>query len=261
MDEMDPDELVSGYIEVLAGQKDPLIGQREEIEKKKEKWFGGYEVYIAADMSESMDETLNGVKKVDAQRDMVFLLVDSVMTAAVLTRQNDRHVKAPMPVKVSVAVFGATTEIVLPLTSEWMPKEQVKLYQSLDKGAGGSTPDHVSLSQLRQAIAGSSKAEEEARAKKPALKKHGWKMRRFVIATADGGSDDASAVKRANVALKADGIPVDLFLLSPEDDENLKRAAERAYQSVTPVSDVRDLAAKGLAKLTSRIAEAYQKTV
>ena len=63
MDEIDPDELVSGYVEVLAGEKDPLLGEREEIEKKKEKWFGGYEVYIAADMSGSMDETLNGVKK------------------------------------------------------------------------------------------------------------------------------------------------------------------------------------------------------
>ena len=96
---------------------------------------------------------------------------------------------------------------------------------------------------------------------KPALKKHGWKMRRFVIATADAGSDDASAVKRANAALKADGIPVDLFLLSPEGDENLKEAAQRAYQSVTPVSDVRELASKGLAKLTSRISEAYKQTV
>ncbi len=261
MDEIDPDELVSGYVEVLAGEKDPLLGEREEIEKKKEKWFGGYEVYIAADMSGSMDETLNGVKKVDAQRDMVFLLVDSVMTAAVLARQKDRSVKAPMPVRVSVAVFGQATEVVLPLTGEWTPKEQVKLYRALDKGAGGGTPDHVSLAQLRQAIVESTKTEEEVRAKKPVLKKHGWKMRRFVIATADGGSDDASAVKRANEALKAEGIPVDLFLLSPEGDENLKQAAERAYQSVTPVSDVGDLASKGLTRLTRRIAEAYKQTV
>lgn len=257
MDEIDPDELVSGYIEVMAGEKDPLLGEMEEKELKQEKWFGGYEVYIAADMSGSMDETINGVKKADAQRDMVFLLVDSCMSAAVSVRQKERQLKAPMPVKVGVAVFGQKTEIVLPTTDEWTPAQQVKLYRALDAGAGGGTPDHDALGQLRQEIAQSAKAEEEARAKKPALKKHGWGMRRFVIATADGGSDHPSAVKAANDALKGDGIPVDLFLIAPEGDEHLKIAAEAAYQSVTPVSDVSDLAKKGLERLTQRIKEAY----
>lgn len=257
MDEIDPDELVSGYIEVLAGERDPLLGEREERERKQEKWFGGYEVYVAADMSGSMDETVGGVKKADAQRDMVFLLIDSVMNAAVAVRQQERQLKAPMPVKVGVAVFGQKTEIVLPTTDEWTPAQQVKLYSALDAGAGGGTPDHDALGQLRQEIARSAKAEEEARAKKPALKKHGWGMRRFVIVAADGGSDDPGKVKVANDALKGDGIPVDLFLIAPEGDEHLKTAAQAAYQSVTPVSNVGDLAKKGLERLTQRIQEAY----
>lgn len=257
MDEIDPDELVGGYIEVLAGEKDPLLGEREETERKQEKWFGGYEVYLACDMSGSMEETVNGVKKVDAQRDMVFLLVDSVMSAALAVRQQERQLKALMPVKVGVAVFGQKTEIVLPTTDEWTPAQQVKLYRALNAGAGGGTPDHDALGQLRQEIMQSAKAEEEARAKKPALKKHGWGMRRFVIATADGGSDDPMKVKVANDALKGDGIPVDLFLIAPEGDEHLKTAASAAYQSVTPVSDVGDLAKKGLERLTQRIKEAY----
>lgn len=257
MDEIDPDELVGGYIEVLAGEKDPLLGEREEVERTQEKWFGGYEVYVAADMSGSMNDRVDGVKKADVQRDMVFLLVDSVMGSSVAVRQQEHQLKAPMPVKVGVAVFGQKTEIVLPIAAEWTPAQQVKLYRALDAGAGGGTPDHDALGQLRQEIAQSVKAEEEARAKKLALKKHGWGMRRFVIATADGGSDNPGAVKAANDALKGDGIPVDLFLIAPEGDEFMKVAAQAAYQSVTPVSDVRDLAKNGLERLTQRIKDAY----
>lgn len=70
-----------------------------------------------------------------------------------------------------------------------------------------------------------------------------------------------NGVKKVNKQLKDDGIPVDLFLLSPEGDEALQQAAEASYQSVTPVSDVNDLAQKGLARLTQRIQEAYRTGV
>ena len=261
MDEIDQDELVAGYIEILAGSQDPLIGMREESRRKKEHWFGGYEVYLAADMSGSMNDTINGVKKADAQRDMVFLLVDSVMNAAVVARRGERQLNASMPVKVSVVVFGKKTEIVLPLTDTWGPKEQIALYRALDAGAGGGTPDHLALARLRETITKSTQEEEEARRKKPALKNHRWRTRRFVVATADGGSDLSALVKHANDQLKQDGVPVDLLLLASEDDENLITAAEAAYQSVTPVSDVRDLAHKGLARLARRINEAYAQTI
>ncbi|MBI5794128.1 hypothetical protein HZA87_03515 [Candidatus Uhrbacteria bacterium] len=261
MDEIDPDELVGGVVQVRAGEKDPLLGMREDVQKTKEKWFGGYEVFIAADMSGSMDETINGVKKVDAQRDMVFLLVDSCMSAAVVTKQKVRQLKAPMPVKVSVAVFGVKTEIVLPLTEAWTPKEQIVLYRALNAGAGGGTPDHAALSLLGKAIKESTNMEEAQRAKKPALKKNKWGMRRFVIATADGGSDNPASVKKVNQQLREAGIPVDLLLISSQDDVNLHQASEANYQSVTPVTDVNDLAQKGLARLTQRIKEAYAKIV
>ena len=41
-----------------------------------------------------MDETLNGVKKSEAQRDMVFLLIDSCMSAAVTTRKKEHQLKS-----------------------------------------------------------------------------------------------------------------------------------------------------------------------
>jgi hypothetical protein len=260
MDEIDPDELVAGYIEVLAGEKDPLIGEREVKEKRKEKWFGGYEVYIACDMSGSMNNTLAGVKKVDTQRDMAFLLVDSVMNAAVAVGKREHKLKAPMPVKVAVAVFGRKTEIVLPLTDHWGPKQQYTLFQALDAGAGGRTPDHKALAMLGEAIAQSTHQEDEQRKKSRPLRKYGWGMRRFVITTADGESDSPSSVEQVNKALQEVGIPVDLFLLTPEDDDYMITAAEQSYQSVVPVPDVRDLAQKGLVRLSERIREAYSQS-
>lgn len=260
MDDIDPDELVAGYIEILAGEKDPLIGEREEIERKKEKWFGGYQVYIAADMSGSMVETLGGLKKSEAQRDMVFLIVDSCMNSAVSTRQKEHQLKAPMPVEVGVVVFGEETKFVLPLTEQWGPKEQIILYRALDQAAGGTTPDHQALALIENAVARSLAAQDEARKQKPALRRHDWKMRRFVIATADGGSDSGRAVKQANDRLGQMGIPVDLFLIGSEDDENLQKFAKANYQSVNPISDIGELAEKGLKKLTARIKEAYANT-
>ena len=71
--------------------------------------------------------------------------------------------------------------------------------------------------------------------------------------------DSPGAVKLATGRLQEMGIPVDLFLIAPEDDVNLKKAAEAAYPSVTQVSDVGELAQKGLKRLTERIKEAYGK--
>lgn len=261
MDEIDPDELVSGYIEMLAGEKDPFIGQREEVEQKIEKWFGGYEVYVMADLSDSMNEFVDDNQKRTMQRDMVFLLVDSCMNAAVIAKQTEHRLKAPMPVQVSLTVFGQNTEVVLPLTGQWTPKEQIKLYRALDVNAGGGTPDHDALALIERQITQVVRDEEIVRVKKPVMKKHGWKMRRFVIAVADGGSDQLAMVKAANTRLEKVGVTVDLLLIASEKDVRLKQAAAAVYQSVTLVPHVGDLAEKGLAALTQRIKEAYSGNV
>lgn len=258
MDEIDPDELVAGVIEMRAGSRDPLIGMKNMTELKTEKWFGGYEVYVVADLSGSMSQTLNGVVKSESQRDMAFLLVDSCMQASVRARQAERSLKAPMSVKVSVAVFGEQTEIVLPLTEDWTPAEQVRLYRALAVSAKGGTPDHVALNIIEGQITASMATEDAERTQNLRRRKHGWRTRRFVIAIADGESDRPRDVRKVNDRLKEAGVPVDLFLIGPEEDTNTKRIAEKAYPYVSVVSDVHDLATKGLTRLTERIREAYQ---
>jgi len=257
MDEMDEDEFVAGWIAWKAGEKDPLIGKREQPERKKEYWFGGYEVYLACDLSASMDEELSGVKKSEAQRDMAFLFVDSVMNAAVAARQSVHQLKAPMPTKVCAVVFGATTEISLPRTQEWGPKEQLILYRKLAQVAEGGTPDHEGLQLIEQEVAKSLREQDDARQANPKLARHGWRTRRFVVATADGGSDNPSLTKKSVARLEEMGIPVDLFLIGPEGDAYLEKAAKKVYGSVHPLSDPGALAEKGLKQLTQRIKEAY----
>lgn len=261
-DDIDDDELVSGYIELKAGTADLHIGTKETPKKNIEEWFGGYEVYISADMSESMNWQLNGVVKKESQRDMVFLLIDSCMNAAVHARKKNKQLKSPMPVKVCVTVFGQKIEVVLPITDQWGPAEQIRVYRALDAVAGGSTPDHEALAMITRQITIARQQEEDMMKKMPARKRkgmgeNGWRMRRFVLAVADGGSDNVSAVKQQVDTLVEQDIPVDLFLIGDEQDTNLHIVARGAYGSVTPTPDPNDLAQKGLKTLTQRIRHAF----
>ena len=251
------DDPVEARIDVRVGEDDPTGFEKEFIEQKQEKIFGGYEVYIMADMSGSMDWDLNGVKKSEAQRDMVFLLLDSIMRSAVMSRKIEKNLKTPMPNKVCLTVFGNTTEIVLPVTDQWGPVEQIKVYRSLDRSANGSTPDHEALNMIKRQIETAKLEEVKKKKGQQSAKNSDWKMHRFVIATADGGSDNYSQVKLINNELQQMGISVDLFLISEEEDKNLLTAARQTYQSATQVSDVRDLAGQCLDTLTNRIKEVY----
>ena len=252
------EEVIEARIDIRAGEKDPIGWERREEEKKKEKFFGGYEVYVAADMSGSMNDLIAGRKKSESQRDTVFLFIDSVMSAASTVRQQEHKLKIPMPVKVSLTVFGSATEVVLPITDSWGPAEQIRVYRALDQGAGGGTPDHTALQLIEKQVVDSGGQEERSKKKEPGIKKKGSsKTHRFILVVADGGSNSPSAVKTMNDHMKDKGVPVDLFLVTDEDDENMKKAAEAAYQNVSIVPDPADLAEVGLNRLTDRIKEAY----
>ena len=251
------DDPVEARVDVRVGEDDPSGFEKEFTEQKQEKIFGGYEVYVMADMSGSMEWNLNGIKKSEAQRDMVFLLLDSIMRSAVMSRKAEKNLKIPMPNKICLTVFGAKTEIVLPVTDKWEPVEQIKVYRSLDKPADGYTPDDQALDIIKKQIETAQIEEENKKAKLSKSKAKTWKMHRFVIATADGGSDNYSQVKLLNNELQSMGIPVDLFLISDEEDGNLLQIAKKTYQSATQVSDVRDLAGQCLEVLTNRIKEVY----
>lgn len=139
------------------------------------------------------------------------------------------------------------------------PMEQVRLYRALDAGAGGGTPDDHALAMIEEQIEVSAREEDAVRSKiKKREKPEMWRTHRFVIATADGGSNDAGAVKAANDRLKKKDISVDLFLIAPETDSNLLKLVQNTYQNVSPTPDPSALAEKGLASLTKRLKAAYE---
>jgi hypothetical protein len=250
------DDPVFAFIDIKSGENDPTGFVKEKKILQKEKIFGGYDVYLLADMSGSMDWLLNGIKKSESQRDMVFLLADRIMTGAVVIKQKERKLKYPMPNKVSLMVFGKETEIVLPLTDKWGPVEQIKIYRALDKTAEGSTPDHLALEMAEVQIKESKKEEEKIRQRK-AKKNKDWQVNRFVIATADGGSDNFGQVKAVNNRLVEMNIPSTLLLICQEKDANIQKVASQAYQEVVPVSDITGLSKQGMATLIKRIKEIY----
>lgn len=246
---------VSAFIDIRSGQDDPTGFEVERKSYQQEKIFGGYEVYLLADLSGSMEWFLDGIKKSESQRDMVFLLADNIMTGAAMMKQKEKGLKYPMPNKVSLTVFGKETKIVLPLTDKWGPAEQIKMFKALDESAKGSTPDHLALKMVEEQIEESKAKEEEVRKRK--AKNKDWKMNRFVIATADGGSDNFSQVKKANDRLAQMGIPTNLLLICQEKDVNMREVANHAYQESTPVSNIQSLAKKGMEVLIKRIKEIY----
>lgn len=181
--DIDDDHIVEIPIAKRTNDPQPLAFTVPEEQEKVERSFGGYELYIGADRSGSMNDIdpVSGQRKKDAQRDAVFLFVDSVMQN-VLEMRRAGKLKHAMPVRICVATFGKSNEIALPLTEQWGPAEQVKLYRTLDDCAGGSTPDHMALQMLQEEIE-----------KSPSL--DDAKMHRAVLVFADGGSDDAQAVR------------------------------------------------------------------
>ena len=195
-DEIDDDHIVE--IPIAQRSHDPLpvaftIPKQEEVVERS---FGGYELYVAGDKSGSMNETdpLSNTIKKEAQRDAFFLLVDSVMQN-VLEMKRAGKLKHAMPVRICGATFGKQNEIVLPLTEQWGPAEQVALYRALDDCAGGSTPDHIALDLLRQAMERSPSRDDQ-------------KIHRAVLVFADGGSDDAVLVREELQKFREKGIPV-----------------------------------------------------
>lgn len=254
------EELVDARIDVRTGETDPTGWAKEARKRKEYGEFGGFEVYIAADQSSSMEDLVNGIKKSDAQRDMVFLLVDSIMSAAAKVQEKGMQITQALPVKVCVAVFGAETEVVLPTTDTWGPSEQIRLYRALDRCAGGSTPDDRALEMIEDQIkiAKSEEASVPKVKKGGKIKKHGhWTMHRFAVVVADGGSDSPHRVKAANLRLDQAGIPVDLFLIASESDSNLQQLVKASYQSVSVTPDPSQLAKKGVATLTKRLRQIY----
>jgi hypothetical protein len=243
---------VSAWIDIKTGIDNPTGFERPEKRIEIERAFGGFEVYIGADRSTSMNDIdpVSGLRKTDAQRDAVFLFVDSIMSNAIQSKRYEKKLKNPMPVRICVVGFGATTEIILPLTDTWGPKEQIQLYRALDQHAGGTTPDHTALallsSQIQQSKALEGSVQQKTRSKK-------WNMNRFVAMFADGGSDDAASVRQQLANMRDQDI--DVFGFGVTQSGRAMEAVYAPYGQTIP--DASKLAEAGIQQLVKTIKKWY----
>ncbi len=243
---------VEAHIDLISGVSNPTGFSRQETRVESEGVFGGFEVYIAADLSGSMDEIdpSTNKKKSESQRDSVFLFIDSMMSHALEVKKHQKSYKSPLSVKVCLTVYGQETEVVLPLTSNWGPKEQLQIYRALDQVVSGGTPDHNALAMIREQMKLSKAEEEKTRA---AIKKSSWQMHRFVAVFADGGSDNPAAVRAEIEAMRNEGTVVYGFGVTESG-----RAMEAVYHpDATTVPDTAKLPEIGMKTLVETIKKWY----
>lgn len=195
-------EPVLAMIDLKAGERDVSGFERVRTTEKREQLFGGIDVYLATDLSGSMDEVdpVSGRKKTELQRDAVLLYVDSLMQCAFLSRQAEGRTTGPLAIRVQLTSFHGDISIELPLTAYWGAKEQYQVYTALVRTAGGGTPDHLALQTIQRQIE-KEKALWETTKQKPGVER----PITFVAAFLDGGSDDKSAVRTILHELREQG--------------------------------------------------------
>ncbi len=202
------DELTDPALAMIdhkAGERDVSGFERIRTREKRQKLFGGIDVYLMADLSGSMSEIdpESGRVKADLQRDAVMVYVDSLMQCAFLSRQSQGRLTAPLPIRIQLTSIHGDVSTDLPLAGTWGPKEQFALYQALMRTAGGGTPDHAALAEIKTKILSERGVWDKTQHKpgeQPPIA--------FVAAFLDGGSNNPSATKTALRELREAGTVV-----------------------------------------------------
>ena len=204
MDEGDIlEDPVSALIDVKAGEFNPTGFEKRETIEKVETDFGGIDVYLSVDGSGSMNEPdgASGRKKIDVQRDLALLFVDSLMQCAYVSRQQGSDSDL-LPIKIMVTLALDKGKIALPLTDKWGPKEQWAFYVALNQSARGGTPTHKTLQDIKKVITGE---QEDLQRKK--VSKEKWPIH-YVAEISDGAPDDFSETEALHEELKAIGVAI-----------------------------------------------------
>jgi hypothetical protein len=196
---------VEAVLEMRAGVADPTGFARYEKKIELEQIYGGFDVLFVADKSGSMNEadSQSGHAKYLDQQRMIFLLCDSLYEAEKSLKRVGVKLISPLSIQTGVISFqSGEAKVELPLSTEWGPKQQFQLWQGLQSNVGGGNADAKALKIVEKIFKDDA---EIKKSKKPRL--------RLVLVSADGGSDDVSAVathkevlKRQGVVVKAGGI-------------------------------------------------------
>lgn len=243
--------------DIQTGSTNPSGFMRVAEQEIAEDVFGGFEVYLSADMSGSMA----GI--IEQSRDMVYLIAHSVMEAAKLFRYYSTPAHLNTSIKIMAVVFGGNSKIALPLTDKWGNKEKLELFRAIDGQAGGGTPDDQALEFIEQTINSSlqKSSEQESKYKTGIANdqlRDKWKIRRIILTSADGGSNSFERVKEINFRLSEQGIKSDLLLIGANEDDISEEPSEGwHYHKIIPVPTIQSLAEKALRHIVNRLKEMY----
>ncbi|MEK7637197.1 MAG: transglutaminase domain-containing protein [Patescibacteria group bacterium] len=191
---VDPVETV---LDMAAGEADPSGFSKYERKVEREQIYGGFDAFLTVDKSGSMSETdpSSGRPKWEDQQTFVFLMMDSMYGAAQEFKRQKIKLISPLDLRVALVSFqGGSGKVELPLGTSWGPKEQARVWRSLQENVGGGTPDHLGLQTVRRMI------QEDA-----SEHTSGKERLRLVLVSADGGSDNPATTIAAKESLKSLG--------------------------------------------------------
>lgn len=188
------EEPVEAYIDIKAGEVDPMGFKKFEKKEERVQEYGGFDVFLVCDKSGSMTESNpeSGEVKWKEQQRFVYLIAEALHVFAQKCKANRIRLLNPIDVRTCIITFQAGRhDIILPLSEVWGPKEQYNLWKKLGVNIGGGTPDHFGLNAAKKVIS------EDIEKQKGRRKKMLEKRLRLVIVTADGGSDSVENVQLA----------------------------------------------------------------
>lgn len=191
---------VEAVLDLTSGEADPSGFSKFERKTEREQIYGGFDAFLVVDKSGSMLETdpSSGKPKWEDQQMFTFLIMDSMYSIAADFKRQKIKLISPLDLRVALVSFNAGSgKIELPLGISWGPKEQAKVWKSLQENVGGGTPDHLGLQTVKKMI---EKDKQEYSEEKQHL--------RLVLVSADGGSDNVAKTIAAKESLKSLGVVV-----------------------------------------------------
>ena len=195
---------VSAIIDIRAGEHNPTGFEKEYTVQKKTTLFGGMDIYLSVDLSGSMGEAdvTTGRPKCAVQRDVVMLVLDSIMRCASVSHRENESDDVSLPIKIMLTLARGSGSVGLPLTDKWGPKEQWAIWQTLNKYASGGTPTHETLA----LIAEGHKKEMLVIKKKDVTESE--QPLHYAIELSDGAPDNMGKVIAWRDKLRADNVVV-----------------------------------------------------
>ncbi|MDO8658200.1 MAG: VWA domain-containing protein [Candidatus Levybacteria bacterium] len=226
------EEPVSALIDIRSGSFDPTGFQRKKFVEETQQYYGGWDLEVVTDGSDSMNEHLGGKVKYMAQRDMSYLLHRALHRFSQEAQRRKFRLITPLKIRSSQYMFRSQEvngrmegkiEEIKTLSDEFTPPQMALLWEKSADNIGGGTPAHLGLKAVLERI---TPEEEELLRNKKLLK--------VVALISDGGYDDPIRVQNLIKQLQELNVIVAEFHIT--DAQSLEQlpqnVAERVIEAV-----------------------------